>query len=71
MKTAGVVIDVWKLAIFKKHLDAAGYSYMEDAGPIKGTMVLRVKYEWVHALQPVVAAANEECRNIAKTKGGG
>lgn len=71
MKTAGVVIDVWKLAVFKKHLDAAGYSYVEDAGPVRGTLLLRVKYEWAHTLKPVIEAANEECKNITGFSNGG
>ena len=29
MKTAGVIIDSWKLPIFKKYLDAANFSYYE------------------------------------------
>lgn len=63
MKKAGVVIDDWKLPVFKKHLDAAGYSYTDQPGPITGTRVLTVQFEWVHKLKPVVDAANKECRN--------
>lgn len=65
MKTAGVVIEAWKALIFCKHLDAAGYSYTEHPGPLKGSLTLRVSYEWVHKLQPVVEAANKECRGAA------
>lgn len=32
MKTAGVVIDDWKLPIFKRHLDGAGSKYTEFLG---------------------------------------
>lgn len=60
-KVAGVVIDSWKLAIFKKHLDAAGYQYTEHPGITSDTLVLRVKYEWVAELKPIVEAANAEC----------
>jgi len=59
---AGIVIDAYKLPVFKRHLDAAGYSYDEHPGLTEGTLLLRVKYEWVHKLQPVVQAAEKECR---------
>jgi hypothetical protein len=59
MKTAGVCIDPWKLEIFKKHLDEAGYQYKEFPG--EEMTVLQVKYEWVHKLQPIIEAANAEC----------
>lgn len=62
MNTAGVVIDDWKLPVFKKHLDTAGYSYTEHPGITKGTLTLKVKYEWVADLKQIIEAANEECR---------
>lgn len=62
MKTAGVAIDAWKLAIFKKHLDAAGYTFTEGPGLVPDTKLLKVDYEWVHRLQPIIEAANAECR---------
>lgn len=62
MKTAGVVIDSWKLPIFKKHLDAAGYAYTEHPGITQSTLTLRVSYEWLRDLQPIVEAANKECK---------
>jgi len=63
MKTAGVVIDDWKLPIFKRHLDEAGCTYTEHPGITDGTLTLRVQYEWVATLKPIIEAANEECRN--------
>lgn len=66
MKTAAVVIDDWKLPIFAKHLDAAGYNYEKHPGLAKGTLTLRVKYEWVAAIQPVIEAANKECANAKR-----
>lgn len=67
MKTAGVVIDEWKLPIFKKHIDASGYSYTEHPGVTKDTLMLRVKYEWVADLKPIIEAANTECENAKRT----
>lgn len=62
MKTAAVVIDRWKLPVFQKHLDATGYEYEQQSGTILGTVILQVKYEWVAKLQPVIEAANKECK---------
>lgn len=63
MKTACVVIEVWKLHIFKRHLDAAGCDYTKHPGITQGTLILLVQYEWVSKLKPIIEAANEECRN--------
>lgn len=62
MKTAGVAIDNWKLPIFKRHLDEAGYAYTEHPGLTKDTMILKVKCEFVSKLQPVIETAQKECR---------
>lgn len=66
MKTAAILIDKWKLAIFSKHLTEAGYKF-ECSDPDKdkdNILILKVKYEWVVALQPIVKAANEECAKV-------
>lgn len=62
MKIAGVVIDGYKLPVFKKHLDAAGYGYTEHAGPTAKTLTLRVGYEWVAELKPIIEAAEKEAK---------
>jgi hypothetical protein len=62
MKIAAVVIDKWKLPIFKQHLDSAGYIYTEHPGLTQETLTLRVEYEWVGALSPIIEAAYEECK---------
>jgi hypothetical protein len=67
MKKAGVGLDDWKLPIFKKHLDAAGYKYEEPVPFTDGTLILRVYYEWVHELQPIIEAAQRECAEHRKT----
>lgn len=61
MKIAGVMIDKWKLAIFKKHLDKAGLTYTEGAGVTKDTLLLKVEYEWLADVKPVIEAATVEC----------
>ena len=63
MKTAAVFLDSWKPPAFKKHLDAAGYSYTEQPGITTDTLTLHVKYEWVASLKPIIEAANKECTN--------
>lgn len=63
MKTAAVVIDKWKLPIFKRHLEDAGYKFDESVGLTEGTLPMLVKYELVYNLKPVIEAANTECAN--------
>lgn len=65
-KTAGVCIDAWKLPVFKRHLDAAKYSYTENPGLTADTLTLMVGYERVHELQPILQAAAEECARSGK-----
>ncbi len=62
-KTAAVAIDTWKLPTFKRHLDAAGYSYTKHPGITEDTLTLKVKYEWLADLKPIIEAANAECAN--------
>lgn len=68
MKTAGIMIDTWKLPIFKRHLDAAKFAYTEHPGITASSLNLKVKCEWLHELEPVVMAANEECAQIKKQR---
>lgn len=62
MKTVGVAISAWRLPIFKRHLDAAGYSYTQHPGLTPNTLFLRVKTDRVASLQPVIETANAECK---------
>jgi hypothetical protein len=61
MMTAGVAIDTWKIAIFKRHLDGAGYTYTEHPFS-KDTMILKVKTASLSELEKVVEAAHKECK---------
>jgi hypothetical protein len=66
-KTAAVAVEEWKVPIFRKHLDEAGYAY-EGPTPLRpGIVVLKVRYEWVHELKPVIEAAQRECHASRKT----
>lgn len=61
MKTAGIAIDRWKLPIFTRHLEAAGYSITEEPAFSPETMMLKVPYEDLAPLQKVIEAAQAEC----------
>ena len=58
MKTAGIVIDSWKLTIFSKHLTAARFAFTQHPGITPGTLLLKVETEDVETLHPIVQAAN-------------
>lgn len=62
MKKAAIIIDRWKLPIFKKHLGAAGYSYIEQRALIKDLLTLTIKFEWIADLKPIIDAAEAECQ---------
>lgn len=65
MLTAGVVIDSWKLDIFTKVLDKAGFEYRQMEGPVKDSILLSVKTESQAALLPHIKQANA---TAARTK---
>lgn len=58
---AGVAIDDWKLAIFTRHLQQAGYTFKNTGELIEGTLLLQVDTDNHIALQEVIRAANDEC----------
>lgn len=62
MKSAGVAIDTWKLGIFKKHLDRGGFAFTEHPGLTPDAMLLKVETPTIAALQPIIEAAQKECR---------
>jgi hypothetical protein len=65
-KVAGVVIDDWKLPIFLRHLDAAGFTYEDPVPFMPGTLTLRVHFQWVSKLQPIIEDAERECAEERK-----
>ena len=65
-KTAGIMIDDWKLPIFKKTLDAKGYKYTQHPGLTDDTVLLKVRTKSIAKLQPIVKRMNAEA---AKQKG--
>ena len=66
MKTTGIVIDSWKIHIFRSHLARAGFEHTEHDGPLPDIMTLKVKTKTVAELQPVVEAANKEAAEQKK-----
>jgi len=68
MKT-GIIIDDYKLPVFKKHLDQAGHAFTQMAAG-DNTILLVIEVEShadIEALAPIVQAANEEARTIGRT----
>lgn len=61
MKTAAIAIDEWKLAIFEKHLAAAGYEHTQHPGLTAGTLFLKVATHNLAKLQSVIEKAQTEC----------
>ena len=66
MKKAAVVIESWKLAVFKKILDEEGYVYTENEGPIRGCITLQVVTKDIESIVPVVKRMNEEAAKSKK-----
>lgn len=61
---AAVVIEKWKLPIFERHLKTAGFVWVEEQGLTNDTLTLKVEYESVANLKPVILAAQIEARKM-------
>lgn len=68
MKTAGIAIDDWKLPIFKKWLDGAGYKFTQHAGLSFGTLLLKVEAESIDRLANIIEASNKEAAQWKKNQ---
>ena len=62
-RIAGVVIERWKLAVFQRHLEAAGREYTVHPGLTPDLLLLKVLFTEASltALVPVLQAAQQEC----------
>ena len=60
MKNIGIAIDAYKLPVFKKHLDKAGFEY-ETFEITKDMILLRVKANFAGDLTKLVESAQREC----------
>ncbi len=65
---AGIVLDAWKLTIFKRQLDQAGYTYEQHPGVLANTITLTVVTDDQAALLVVVKAANDEAARVKANK---
>lgn len=62
---AGIAVDNWKLPIFRKRLNEAGYEYEDSGALTHDTTLLMVETGDVLALKKVIEACQAECRNAA------
>ncbi len=63
MMIAGIFIDSFKLATFKKVLGEGGFTFTEHPGLTPGTLLLKVETESATKLMPFVERANKQARN--------
>lgn len=59
---AGIAIDGWKLSIFKKHLEGAGFTFEQVSGVTADTLMLMVDTVRTAELAAAIVAANTEAR---------
>lgn len=68
MARASIVCDDWKLPVFRRRLQGAGFRY-EDAGEFTpNTTALIVETNDLVGLADVVRAANLECKKAGPPK---
>lgn len=70
MRTVGIAVDDWKLSIFTKRLNEAGYAFSQHPGLIDKTSLLRVECEASEVmtkLKSLVQAAEVEAFNKKKS----
>lgn len=58
---AGIVLDDWKLPVFRRRLTAAGFQYSDAGGLTINTTVLIVVTSDMAGLKKVIEAAQNEC----------
>lgn len=68
MAKAGIAIDEWKLPIFERRLQQAGYSFKNAGLLTTGTLILQVETTNLEALYVVVKAANDEAAQTGAPK---
>lgn len=63
---AGIAVDNWKLPVFRRRLEAAGYQY-QDGGPLTAdATLLTVETADMLALKKVIEACQAACRKEVK-----
>lgn len=66
---AGIVLDDWKLPVFRKRLTDAGFTYTDAGGVLPDTTLLTVETNDVTALAGVVKVCQAECARTGKPRG--
>jgi len=61
----GIVLDKWKLKIFKKNLDKHGYVYEQSKGPHR-TIMLSVETDDIDKLTPIIKQMNDEAARLKR-----
>ena len=63
-KKSGIVVDDWKLPVFRRRLTEAGFTYSDKGEFTAGTTVLTVDFEESDftKLKGVLEASQAECR---------
>jgi hypothetical protein len=59
---AGIAVDDWKLPVFRKLLEEAGYEYNDGGQLTPGTTLLTVETNDMLALKAVLEKCQAECR---------
>lgn len=66
---AGIAVDDWKLPVFRRRLEQAGYAYEDAGAPSGGVTILTVQFTDQAHLTQVVTEANAECARTGPPKG--
>ena len=67
-KKCGIALDDYKLPIFRRELDAAGFAY-EDMGELTpGTTLLQVKTSKVSKLSDLIFRCEKLCKQVRNAK---
>ncbi len=63
---AGIGVDNWKLPVFRKRLNEAGYEYQDGGAITEDTTLLTVETGDMFALKKVLEKCQAECRAALK-----
>lgn len=64
----GIVVDDWKLFVFKKHLEGVGLYFEVGRGSVDGVSLLTIVSYSRARIESVVEAAEAECKKMAASK---
>ena len=64
---AGILVDDWKLPVFRRLLTAGGYTYVDGGAPSPDVTLLTVETSDVLKLKDVVEACQRECAQQKRT----